>query len=195
MAGEELTQGLGRLWKIAPWAMGGLAVGSGVLGQVGRQDPTTGQPEPGAENLAGGAGSLAGGIAGGVAGTALLGPWGGVAGSWLGSELGGGLARGGAQAISGLLEPSPLEKQIRDGVRMNEALRAERMKAIPVTEAEGLMNNRLEADRMNSALGAQRQMEQQRALLAAALAGSARPLPGESYAQALAGAGTMFGGF
>jgi hypothetical protein len=197
-AGKELLKAL-LSWKGAA-ALTGLTIGADALGQLNRKDPVSGQSEPGGQNIAGGLGSLGGGTAGAIAGGALLAPVGlaplgiGV-GGWLGSMAGGSAARGTTRAVGDMFAPSELEKQIRDGERMNAALRTERMRTIPVSEAEGYSANRLERDRMQNVLAMEQRRSQQQALLAAALAGSARPLTPDPFGPALMAAtsGLRFG--
>lgn len=197
IAAKNLLEQVG-YGKAAGIGLGGLATALAAAGQLNQVDPMTGQPESGWQNFSGGAGSLLGGVGGGIVGGLIGGPLAPLtiaAGSWLGSELGGRASRAAAGGVEGLLTPSALDQQISDGRKMNEALRDERMLAIPVGEAEAMAANRAQSDLMNSQLSAQGRLEQQRALLAAALAGSARPIQMESFGNSLAGAAQMMGAF
>lgn len=183
--------------KAAGLGLAGLGTGIVASQQLNQVDPLTQEPESGWQNVAGLTGSVVGGIGGAALG-ALAGPAAPVAiplTSWIGSELGGNIARSTAGGIEGLLTPSALDQQISDGRKMNAALRDERMLSIPVGEAEAMAANRAQADLMNSQFAAQSRMEQQRALLAAALAGSARPIQMESLGSSLSGAAQMMGAF
>lgn len=192
-AGQDLLEKIG-YQRAAALGLGGLAAGTVAAGQLTQVNPATGEADSNLQNMAGGAGSVLGGIGGGLL-LAPLGPWASAAGAWAGSELGGRASRASAGLFEDLTTPSELEKQISDGRKMNEALRQERMLAIPVGEAEAMAANRSQADLMNSQIAAQSRLEQQRALLAAALAGSARPVQMESLGNSLAGAAQMMGAF
>lgn len=185
-----LAKGAGAMkgWGgLAALGLGGLTMGMDAAEQLHRKDPMTGESMPGGQNLAGAAGTVAGAGAGGALGL-FGGPFAPVTvplGMWLGGKAGGSASRGTVGAVSNMMEPSALEREIRDGARMNDALREQRMLTIPVSEAEGRSMNRLERDRLEAVAGARQREAQQQALLAAALAGSARPLGDSGFGQAL----------
>ena len=186
MAGLALLGGGSKLLGAANLGLTGLTLGMGAAEELNRRDPLTGESEPAPRNLTAGAGELAGGVAGGALGM-LGGPFAALTmplGAWAGSQLGGGAGR----SIARLAEPSELDRQIRDSAKMNDALRDQRMLSIPVSEAEGRSANRLQREQMEAVASVRQREAQQQALLASALAGSARPVPSTGLAEALMGA-------
>ena len=196
MAGLGLLEKVG-YGKAAGLGAGGLLTAMVAAGQLNQVDPMTGEPASTAQNVTGGLGSIAGGVVGGLLG-GLGGPLAPVTiplAAWAGSEMGGAAGRGTAGLVEGLMTPSELDQQIADSRKVNDIMRQERMLGIPVDEAEGMMNVRLQSQAAREADAIRGLDAQRNALLSAALSGSVGYGSRPDLGAVLQGVAPIMGGF